>query len=261
MRAIVASGELGRLSMINAWHYNDFLYRPRRPEELDTSKGGGILFNQTPHQVDVVRLLGGGLLRSVRAYTGILDPARPTEGSCLAFLEFEDGAAASIVYSGYDHFDSRELHTWVAPEGQKRPAEYGQTRRALSTVSGPEEEAALRVSRYAYGLGGFPVTAQQPHFGVTVVTCEKGDMRPWGDEVAVYDNQGRRELAVDQGRGLPGRGEVLDEMYDAIIYGKPLVHTTRWAKATLEVALAILQSSRERREILLRHQVPTPSGI
>jgi phthalate 4,5-cis-dihydrodiol dehydrogenase len=261
MRELIASGQLGRLAMINAWHYNDFLYRPRRPEELDTSKGGGILFNQTPHQVDVIRLLGGGLLRSVRAYTGILDAKRPTEGSCLAFLEFEDGAAASIVYSGYDHFDTRELHTWLPPEQHKQPNQYGQTRRALSTVSGPEEEASLRVSRYAYGMGGFPVSAQQPHFGLTVVTCENGDMRPWADGVAVYTDEGRREIAVEQGRGLPGRGEVIDEMYDAIVYGKPLVHTPRWAKATLEVALGILQSSRERREVTLRHQVPTPSGV
>ena len=33
----------------------------RRPEELDTAQGGGVIFNQAPHQVDVVRLLGGGL--------------------------------------------------------------------------------------------------------------------------------------------------------------------------------------------------------
>jgi hypothetical protein len=39
MRAVIARGNLGPLSMINTWQYNDFLYRPRRPEELDTSRG------------------------------------------------------------------------------------------------------------------------------------------------------------------------------------------------------------------------------
>jgi phthalate 4,5-cis-dihydrodiol dehydrogenase len=262
MREIIAAGSLGRLAMINAWNFNDFLYRPRRPEELDTSLGGGILFNQTPHQVDVIRLLGGGLLRSVRAYTGVLDAERPTEGACLAFMEFEDGAAASIVYSGYDHFDTRELHTWLAEDERRPPEAYGQTHRALRSVRTPQEEAALRVSRYAYGQGGgWAPVHHQPHFGLTVATCERGDLRPWADAVAVYDEDGRHQVPVRRGRGVPGRGEVLDEMYDAIVLGKPLVHTARWAKATLEVALAMLQSSRERREVELRYQVPTPAGV
>src|SRR4029079_15933321 len=42
MRGLIASGELGALGMIASWNYTIYLYRPRRPEELDTSKGGGI---------------------------------------------------------------------------------------------------------------------------------------------------------------------------------------------------------------------------
>src|SRR5438874_6025627 len=69
MREIVASGELGRLCMINTWNFNEFMYRPRMPQELDPKVGGNIVFNQGPHQIDVVRLIGGGLVRSVRAMT------------------------------------------------------------------------------------------------------------------------------------------------------------------------------------------------
>jgi phthalate 4,5-cis-dihydrodiol dehydrogenase len=58
-REIIASGALGAVRMINAQYYTDFLYRPRRPEELDTARGGGAVFNQAAHQVDIVRLLGG----------------------------------------------------------------------------------------------------------------------------------------------------------------------------------------------------------
>jgi len=36
LRALVESGEFGRVRMINAINYTDYLYRPRRPEELDT---------------------------------------------------------------------------------------------------------------------------------------------------------------------------------------------------------------------------------
>src|ERR1700683_1418070 len=108
MRRVVASGELGALGMIAAWNYTNFLYRPRRPEELDTARGGGILFNQLPHQIDIARTIAGGRLRSVRAQATTLDPSRPTEGSAVAFLEFENGVAASVVYCGRDFFWSDE---------------------------------------------------------------------------------------------------------------------------------------------------------
>ena len=45
MREIIRSGELGRLAMINTFYYSSFLYRPRRPEELRTELGGGIIYN------------------------------------------------------------------------------------------------------------------------------------------------------------------------------------------------------------------------
>ncbi len=60
MRDIIARGELGRLGLIHSFNYTNYLYRPRRPEELDTALGGGILFNQVPHQIDTARLLAGG---------------------------------------------------------------------------------------------------------------------------------------------------------------------------------------------------------
>ena len=60
MREIIARGELGKLGLIHSFNYTNYLYRPRRPEELDTAKGGGILFNQVPHQIDTARLLAGG---------------------------------------------------------------------------------------------------------------------------------------------------------------------------------------------------------
>src|SRR5207237_3155772 len=101
-RELIASGKYGRLRMITALNFTDFLYRPRRPEELDTARGGGAVYNQAAHHVDIVRLLGGGRLKSVRAQTGAWDPARPTEGGYSARLKFVDGACATISTSGMD---------------------------------------------------------------------------------------------------------------------------------------------------------------
>src|SRR5215212_7443450 len=148
MRDIIARGELGRLGLIHSFNYTNYLYRPRRPEELDTSLGGGILFNQVPHQIDTARLLAGSSVRSVRAHTTVLDPSRPTEASCAALLQFDNRAAASLVYSGYDHFDSDEWHFGISERGAPKQIAHGAARRALANT--PDETRA-RTEIFAYG--------------------------------------------------------------------------------------------------------------
>jgi phthalate 4,5-cis-dihydrodiol dehydrogenase len=257
MRSIIARGELGRLGMILSFNYSNFLYRPRRPEELDTAQGGGILFNQVPHQIDTARLLAGGLARSVRAQASVLDPARPTEGSAAALLQFEGGAAASLIYSGYDHFDSDEWHFGIGERGAPKAIAHGAARRALANA---KDETRLRTETFAYGAGGGALPTHQPHLGLTIVTCAEGDMRASADGVTVYGRDGVREIGISRGEGMPGRREVLDDMATAIRSGRPPLHDGRWGKATLEVALAILRSAREGREIALEHQVAVPAG-
>jgi predicted dehydrogenase len=94
-RDLIASGHYGAVRMIQAINYTDFLYRPRRPEELDTAQGGGAVFSQAAHQVDIVRLLAGAPVRRVRACTGAWDPQRPTEGAYAMLIWFDGGAFAS----------------------------------------------------------------------------------------------------------------------------------------------------------------------
>jgi phthalate 4,5-cis-dihydrodiol dehydrogenase len=253
MRDIIASGELGRLGMIASWNYTNYLYRPRRPEELDTTRGGGILFNQLPHQIDVVRLLGGGLVRSVRAQAGWLDPARPTEGHAVAFLAFQDGAAASLVYAGYDFFDSDELHGWISERGSPKQPAHGAARRALAART--RDETELRTTAFAYGAADRGEPPHQPHFGLTIATCARGELRASADGVLLYGEDGRREIPIPEGPRFSGRGKVLDDLAAAIRGGRKPVHDGRWGKATLEVALAIQESAREGREITLEHQV------
>jgi phthalate 4,5-cis-dihydrodiol dehydrogenase len=257
MRQIVASGELGALGMIAAWNYTNFLYRPRRPEELDTAQGGGVLFNQLPHQIDMVRLIAGGQLRSVRAQATRLDRSRPTEGSCIAFLEFENGVAASLVYGGYDFFDSDELHFWIGERGApKQPDQHGAARRMLAAHRA--DEARQRVERYAYGADPGPPPSHQPHFGLMIVTCARGEMRASADGLFVYDQNGKREIALPPSNAMPGRSEVLDDMIAAVRFGRKPLQDGRWAKANVEATLAILRSAQERREIMLEHQADAP---
>ena len=260
-RRLIDGGAYGPVRMITALNFTDFLYRPRRPEELVTAEGGGVVFSQAAHQADIVRLLGGGRVRTVRAATGAWDPARPTEGAYSAFLDFEGGAFATMTYSGYGHFDTDEFCGWVGESGLDRdPARYGAARAALASVRSAAEEATLKEQR-TYGAPASAAAAALPtagvrhhhHFGQIIVSCAGADLRPTADGVHVYADRTSRFEALPP-PDVP-RPEVVDELYRAAVLGEPPVHSGAWGMATLEVCLAILQSAREGREIALAHQV------
>ena len=251
-RDLIASGAYGAVRMITALNYTDFLRRPRRPEELDTAQGGGAVFNQAAHQVDIVRLLGGGRVEAVRAATGAWDPKRPTEGAYSALLTFADGAFASLSYSGYGHFDSDEFQGWVGEMGQAK-APYARVPLAFATIA---DEAAFKHARNYGGAAYRPAAAQDlahQHFGTIIVSCEHADLRPLPNGVMIYQNGAARLDPLP----LPAvpRAEVIDELYGAVVTGTPPLHDGAWAMATMEVCLAMLRSSQEGRDVALAHQV------
>jgi phthalate 4,5-cis-dihydrodiol dehydrogenase len=233
-RALIEGGAFGRVRMISALNYTDFLYRLRRPEELDTG-------------------LGGGCVRSVRAMTGAWDAARPTEGAYAAILNFADGAFASLVYGGYGHFDSDEFQDWIGEMGQKKgPQSSGRAPR----LNDAAQEAALKDARNYGGERWRPAATEalaHQHFGPIVVSCEGADLRPTPHGVQIYQN-GATRLDALPAPAIP-RAEVVDELIAVVMHDRSPAHNGAWAMATLEVCLAMLRSSREGAEITLAHQV------
>jgi phthalate 4,5-cis-dihydrodiol dehydrogenase len=260
-RRIIASGAFGPVRMIHALNYTDYMYRPRRPEELVTAQGGGVVFSQGAHQIDIVRLLGGGQVQSVRAATGAWDPSRPTEGAYAAFLTFADGAFASATYSGFAHFDSDEFCDWIGEMGlPKDRNRYGAARKALQQAGSASEEAEIKAARNyggkSYVAGNLPSSRLHQHFGTIIVSCDRADLRPTPQGVVVYDDVQTR-LEATPVPAIP-RAEVIDELYDAVVNGRMPLHSGEWAMATIEVCLAILDSQRTRSEIALKHQIVLP---
>ena len=247
-RAIIDSGRYGPVKMITAMNFTDFLYRPRRPEELDTSAGGGVVHSQATHQIDILRLLGGGLVRSVVAHTGAWDPARPTEGAYQALLQFEGGSFASATYSGYGHFDSDVLLGNIGEMGQaKRPQDYGAARKRLRSAVNAQDETRLKAARNYGGTlyqptpaGAAPLAHQ--HFGHLVVSCEKADLRPTATSVEIYTDEAQHVEMLPP--PTIARSEVVDELCAAVLHGCAPLHSGSWARATTEVCLGILESAR-----------------
>jgi phthalate 4,5-cis-dihydrodiol dehydrogenase len=189
---------------------------------------------------------------SVRAATGAWDRTRATEGAYSALLTFEEGAFASLTYGGYGHFDSDEFQGWVGEMGQAKTP-YAREPPSFPSIA---EEADFKNARNYGGSVYQPATARDlahQHFGTIVVSCEAADLRPTPTGVMIYQN-GAARLDPLSSPSVP-RAEVIDELYAAVVNGTPPLHSGAWAMATLEVCLAILQSSRESRDITLAHQV------
>ena len=259
-RALIDTHTFGPVRMIHAFYYTDFMYRPRRPEELDTAQGGGAVWNQAAHQVDIVRLLAGGRATSVRALTGNWDAKRNTEGAYSALLTFEGGSFASLTYNGYGYFDSDEFCDWIGELGMRKSAgNHGVARRALRAAPDAAAEVALKNARN-YGGSAYrsaaitdPATQAHQHFGTFLISCEGGDLRPMPHGVMVYDAAGARLEALPPPT-VP-RVEVIDALERAIASGLPALHDGRWARATLEVCAALLESARTGVEVALHQQV------
>jgi phthalate 4,5-cis-dihydrodiol dehydrogenase len=260
MRDVIKSGELGRVTQINTWNFNDWLIRPRTEAEERTDLGTGPVFRQGPHQVDIVRYLTGSPVTNVHAVTARHEVGSPhTESDYTALLTFEDGAAATLVFNAQGYFDIAELTWGLGESGYRmlnadsvRPAE----RRAPMSA---QDKFRFQLEGDPYGRGNAGAedrqsTRRQPFFGLTIVQCERGTLRQSPDGVYVYDCNGRRELAC--GSGYKRGAAELMELADSLAEDRQPFLDAAWGRATLEVCVAILESSSLRRDVELQYQLP-----
>jgi predicted dehydrogenase len=269
MAEMVRDKALGDLLMVNTWNFNDFNSRPWPSAELHATHGP--VLNQGPHQVDIVRLIAGGLARTVRAST-VWDHVRQCVGGYTCHLEFEGGVSATLVYDARAFFDVAELHSWVAEDGGQRAPEANlRVRRhfdELAAHHGDDLEVALEEQKEQGRYGAAAPSAEsltlwgysepgdvvnQPFFGLTVVSCERGAIRQSPEGLTVYGQRGIEHVPVD--RTMRGRAAELAELHGAITEDRAVHHDGRWGRATLEVCHAILTSAREGREVVLSQQV------
>jgi phthalate 4,5-cis-dihydrodiol dehydrogenase len=123
---------------------------------------------------------------------------------------------------------------------------YGAPRPRFATK---DDELARKNARNYGGaeFAGSAETAAHQHFGTLLVSCERADLRAVPDGVMIYqDGTARLDLLLPP--KVP-RGQVIDELYDAVVNGKPPAHDGAWGMATVAVLLAMLRSAREGREV------------
>jgi phthalate 4,5-cis-dihydrodiol dehydrogenase len=257
-KQIIDSGSLGKVRMLNAFNYTDFIYRPRRPEELDTTQGGGVVFSQGAHQIDILRLLCGGNCTSIRASTGQWHPNRPTEGAYSALLQFGD-VFASATYNGYGYYDSDLLMGWVGEMGQAKPhSTHANTHTKHAMNVDEAAEANAKAERNFGGKDYNPTTANPPaighqHFGFILISCDRGDLRLSPKGVEIHDQNG--VSTIEAPSNATPRQTVIDEVWQTARNQRVPLHTGAWSRATLEVCLGILASARSSKDIIMHQQV------
>ncbi len=243
-RQVIESGMIGRVRQIQSLYYTDFMYRPRRPAELDTGLGGGVLFSQGVHQVDVARFLAGGRTQSVTALTGAWDADRVTEGAYSALLAFEDGVMASLSYNGYGNFDGDTLVGGVSELGfDKTGTSYISAKERLHASVGESEAESKRMRNLGYTdtnelLNRLPL--HHEHFGLVIISCDYGDLRLGADGIEIFADQ-KRVITLPAPE-IP-RKEVMDEFYRCIVDDSAPLHDASWGVASMEVVTAMLESA------------------
>ncbi|MGD9919928.1 MAG: Gfo/Idh/MocA family protein [Pseudorhodoplanes sp.] len=231
-RAHILSGKYGRLRHLTLVNYNNFLTRLRAPDALDSKNGGGVVLHQGFHQVDVARLIAGGLVDTVTASRGFWNNRFHSEGAYTATLRFRCGATATLIYSGYGRFDSDEFCGGVSETGLLK-----------ATPPAHESEFGLVERRQRY----------HEHFGLVLASCEDADIRPGPEGVIIY-REHEKTFARAPEVSIP-RSEVIDELYGAVVNGESPLHSGNWALATQEVCELMLSKSSESGSHKLKLQV------
>ena len=146
---------------------------------------------------------------------------------------------------------------------QGQPADtsvYARSRKMPRSGEDKNSESELKRASVRYGGGRArqrPTAPNPPFYGFTIVSCLKGDIRQSADGLYIYGEDKKTEISLPTDE--TGRDAVVGELYEAAVNGLQPVHNGRWGMANLEVCLAVLKSSRERKEVYLSHQVSAPA--
>jgi len=246
---LIAEGKIGRVRMIHALYATDFLYRPRTAAELSTDLGGGVVFSQAVHQIDLVRRLAGVPAQRVMARTGgAWDTNRPTEGAYSMLIDFSEGIYANLTYSGYAHFDGDRLMENTSELGIPKPDKFKNARKILESI---EDELEFKSSRGFTSLETCPQAKTHEHFGQVFVFGDRGDIRltPNGVEITYCDGP-----IFYPAPFRTARAEVFDTLYTALREQASPLQDGEWGRASLEICHALLKSSETGDAVILNYQ-------
>ena len=217
-RKLIEEGRLGklqRINMVTPWPRSAAYYGQASWRATWSGEGGGVLMNQAPHDLDLVCHLMGRP-DAVVAWTRTTLHKIEVEDTATALLNWDSGA------TGY-------LHVSTAEAGPREEIEIVGTGGILKIGMG-----TLEYNEYDADVAEFLATTPQvwakPNAHPVEIALEEGagDDHPTGDHPAVYRN-----------------------FYAAITEGTTIGADGESARMSLELANAIILSSKTRAEVRL----------
>jgi phthalate 4,5-cis-dihydrodiol dehydrogenase len=120
---------------------------------------------------------------------------------------------------------------------------YGGARRDVRAERGQQETGGRNTGGWMSG-------------GPFILSFDHADIWVQSDGLLVFGDEHQEEIPLPNIHG-DGRWGRVHTFHEALVKDEPPPADGRWGRATLEVILAILESGKERREIMLKHQTPT----
>jgi phthalate 4,5-cis-dihydrodiol dehydrogenase len=202
-KALIDAGSYGPVRFIEGLSYSEDALSPTHPAKA---------VDQLYMQADLVRLLAGPVVSRVR-----LVRSRMGHGSDrrhVAQFWLPSGAVASLTYGGPRRFNSDE---WCG----------GVDRQGLSTAQSGDLFVRPRTHR---------------HCGPLIISCETADLRPLPDGILAYEDS-RSSVVHSAAPARSCEEQMIDALCRAIIDGSAPTFDGRWARDTLYVHAALLQSA------------------
>jgi predicted dehydrogenase len=225
MKAAIDAGKIGvpALGVFQMYSWRDLAYYRSDPwrGRWDT-EGGGVLVNQSPHQLDLLRWFMGDVAEVSGDFANLNHPGVEVEDTAVATLRFANGGLGSIVTSV-----------------SQRPGLY--TKVHVHGTNGAS--VGVETDRGATFIAGVSSIAEPPMNDVWTIPGEESLLTEFQAEDRA------RFAAVDATSHY--HALQIRDFLTSILEGRPPLVTGMDGRAVVAMFTAIYLSARERRPILL----------
>ncbi len=230
MKRAIDDGKIGKpaLGVFIQYSWRDAAYYTSDPwrGKWDT-EGGGVLVNQSPHQLDILLWLMGPAAEVTGYWANLNHPTVEVDDTAVASIRFRNGGLGSIITS---LSQKPGIYTKVHIHGDNGASVGVETDRGATFIAGVSEIA-------------------EPPF--TDLWTVPGD----GGRLAAFQAEDRAAFAAVNGTRHYHALQIADFLR-AIRENRPPLVTGDDGRAVVELFTAIYQSSRERRAVTF--PLPTP---
>jgi predicted dehydrogenase len=231
MKAAIDAGKVGRpvLGVFSMFSWRDRAYYESDPwRGRWASEGGGVLVNQSPHMLDLLRWMMGEVEEVTGCWANLTHPYIEVEDTALAMIRFRGGGLGSVVAS---LSQKPGLYTRVHVHGSNGASVGVETDRGATFVAGVSE------------------VAEPPVNDVWTVPGEE-------ERLAQFQAEDRARFAAIQ-PGTHYHALQIQDFLRAVRQRRPPLVTGEDGRAVVALFTAIYRSHRERRPVPFP---PAPEG-